>query len=287
MEEKKSTQQTDGHSCGVFTIMHASKLAANIANKGNSKEVYEIGIGSKDDIVKTRNWLNEIITNIDLADDNKKGQTKEPDMLFYKEMTIECWFHTNGHCRYENKCINVHKIRCLEKFLTGQCNNKNCTKGHPIVCRNIEKERTCNRYNAGKCPYLHPINYYRQDRGYQNNRGVNNRSVNNNEVNNNNPYNSSNNNSNGYYNGYGGHEEWNWGNNRTNFNNRNNTGYNTGYMEYDDRNRWGNGNGREENFHTERNYYDEWPTPWEGRILRMMERIEQRMEENRWRQSGW
>ena len=173
--------------------------------------------------------------------------------------------------------------------LTGQCNNKKCTKGHPIVCRNIEKERTCNRNNEGKCLYLHPINYYRQERGYQNNRNGNNRSVNNNELNNINPYNNSINNSNGYYNGYGGHEEWNRGNSRTNYNNnnnRNNAGYNAGYMGYDDRNRWGYGNGREENFHTERNYCEEWPTPLEGRILRMMERMEHRME-NRWRQSRW
>ena len=37
-------------------------------------------------------------------------------------------------------------------------------------------------------------------------------------------------------------------------------------MEYDDRNSWGHGYGRDENFHTERNYCEEWPTPWEGRI---------------------
>ena len=30
MEKKKSTQQTDGHSCGVHTIMHANKLAGNM-----------------------------------------------------------------------------------------------------------------------------------------------------------------------------------------------------------------------------------------------------------------
>ena len=32
----------------------------------------------------------------------------------------------------------------------------------------------------------------------------------------------------------------------------------------------------------QRNYCDEWPTPWEGRILRMMEkRMDQRWNENR------
>ena len=93
--------------------MHASKLAVNIVNKSNSEEVYEIGIGSKDKIAKTRNWINEIITNKDLADDNKKGQAKEPEMLFYKVITKECWFHTNGHCRYENKCI---KSDALKRF---------------------------------------------------------------------------------------------------------------------------------------------------------------------------
>ena len=64
MEAKNATQQSDGHSCGVFTIMHASKIAVNIVNKSNSEEVYEIGIGSKDNIAKTRNWINEIITNL-------------------------------------------------------------------------------------------------------------------------------------------------------------------------------------------------------------------------------
>ena len=42
MEKKKSTQQTDRHSCGVHTIMHASKLAGNMVNKGNSETVYKI-----------------------------------------------------------------------------------------------------------------------------------------------------------------------------------------------------------------------------------------------------
>ena len=63
---------------------------------------------------------------------------------------------------------------------------------------------TCNRNNEGKCLYLHPMNYYRQERGYQNNRNGNNRSVNNNELNNIYPYNNSIKNSNGYYNGYEG-----------------------------------------------------------------------------------
>ena len=50
MEKKKSTQQTDGHSCGVHTIMHASKLTGNIGNKGNREAVYEIEIEKKDNI---------------------------------------------------------------------------------------------------------------------------------------------------------------------------------------------------------------------------------------------
>ena len=62
MEAKNATQQSDGHSCGVFTIMNASKIAVNIVNKSKSEEVCEIDIGSKDDIAKTRNWIKEIIT---------------------------------------------------------------------------------------------------------------------------------------------------------------------------------------------------------------------------------
>merc|ERR1712215_267042 len=86
----------------------------------------------------------------------------------------------------------------------------------------------------------------------------------------------------------GGYEEWNRGNNnRTNYNNNcnnwNNTGYNTGCMGHDERNRLGFGNGREENFHTERNFREEWPTPLEGRLLRMMDMMEQRIG-NRWRE---
>ena len=64
------------------TRLHACKLVVNIVNKGNSQEVYEIDIGSKDDIAKMRNWINEIITTKDFADDNKKGQAKEPEILF-------------------------------------------------------------------------------------------------------------------------------------------------------------------------------------------------------------
>ena len=56
--------------------MHASKLAGNIVNKGNSETVYEIEIEKKDDITKTRKWINDIITTKDLTDGNKKGQTK-------------------------------------------------------------------------------------------------------------------------------------------------------------------------------------------------------------------
>ena len=163
MEKKKSTQQADGHSCGVITIMHASKLAISIVNQTNSEEVFDIDIGSKDDIVKTRNWINEIITTKDSTDDNKKGQVKELEMIFYNEITKECWFHTNGHCKFGDRCINEHKSRCMGKVLTGRCNNKNCRNGHPIVCRNIEKERTCSMYNARKCLYLHLINYYGED----------------------------------------------------------------------------------------------------------------------------
>ena len=77
-KQKKRTQQTDGHSCGVFTIMHASNLAVIIVYKGNSEDIYEIDIGSKDDIAKTRNWINEITTTKDLADDNNIGQAKNP-----------------------------------------------------------------------------------------------------------------------------------------------------------------------------------------------------------------
>ena len=161
---------------------------------------------------------------------------------------------------------NVHKTRCTEKVLTGQCSNKKCTLGHPILCWSVERGTICKRKYEDKCLYLHPMNYYRRERGYQNNRNGNNRSVGNNEINNMYPYNNITENSNGYYNGYGGYEEWNRGNNnRTNYNNNwNNTGY------------------KEENFHTERNFREEWPTPLEGRLLRMMDMMEQRIG-NRWR----
>ena len=105
--KKKSTQQNDGHSCGVFTIMHASKLAVNIVNKSNSEDVYEIGMGSKDDITKTRNWINEIITINDLTEGNKKGQVKEPEMLFYstgrdagdnEKYSVVCQYHKYRKC---------------------------------------------------------------------------------------------------------------------------------------------------------------------------------------------
>ena len=57
MEAKNATQQSDGHSCGVFTIMNASKIAVNIVKKSKSEEIYDIDKGSKEDIVKTRNWI--------------------------------------------------------------------------------------------------------------------------------------------------------------------------------------------------------------------------------------
>merc|ERR1712236_145813 len=132
----------------------------------------------------------------------------------------------------------------------------------PILCWNVERGTICKRKYEGKCLYLHPMNYYRKERGYQNNRNGNNRSMNTNEINNMYPYNNITMNSNGYHNGYGGYEEWNRGNNRTNYNNNgNNSGYNAEYMGYDEKNRWGFRNGREENFHTERNFCEEWPTP--------------------------
>ena len=279
METKSATQQGDGHSCGVCTIMNASKIAVNIVKNSKSEEIYDIDKGSKEDIVKTRNWIKRIITN--------KDQAKEPEMLFYMEKNKECWFNTNGYCKYEDTCKNVHKARCTEKVLTGQCSNKKCTLGHPIICWSVERGTICKRKYEGKCLYLHPMNYYRQETGHQNNRNGNNRSVGNNEINNMYPYNNITGNSDGYYNGYGGYEEWNRGNNnRTNYNNNcnnwNNTGYNTGCMGHDERNRWGFGNGREENFHTERNFREEWPTPLEGRLLRMMDMMEQRIG-NRWR----
>ena len=204
-------------------------------------------------------------------------------MIFCNEITKECWFHTNGHCKFGDMCVNEHKRRCTGKVITGICNDKDCTNGHPILCRNIEKERTCSMYDAGKCLYLHPINYYGKVGGYQNNRNGNNRSWNNNEVKYNNSHYSHNNGSNGYHNRYGGSEDWSWGNNGTNYNNWNNAGY----REYDDRNRWGYGNGWGKIFQIERNYCDEWPTPWEGRILRMMERrMDHWWDENK-RQRWW
>merc|ERR1711895_299666 len=129
-----------------------------------------------------------------------------------------------------------------------------------MICRNIEKGRICS--NRNNCHYLHPDNYFRQDVRSQNNRNKNSMS--------------------GYYNGYGGYEEWNGGN-RTDWNNKN---YN-GYMEYDNRKSWEHGYGRDENFIKERNYCEQWPTPLEGRLLEMLERRkDQRWNENR-RQGRW
>ena len=279
----KCPQQNDGHSCGIHTIMNACRIAGNIANldnKGNTKVYNEMEMETekKGDVTKTRNWVKDIIS-IRKDDNNRKDIPKTQEMIFYKKQIKECWFYTNRSCKFAENCINEHKIRCMEHFVTGKCNTKECKRGHPTVCRNTEKEGICR--NSNSCQYLHPDNYYRQDGRFQNNRKGNNNNNRSNNSNNNN-INNNNNNMNGYYNGYRRNEEWNRGN-RSDRNNRN---YN-GYMEYGDMNRWEQGYERDVNFHRERNYCEQWPMPWEGRILRMLEkRIDQRLNENM-RQGRW
>merc|ERR1712121_534913 len=148
-------------------------------------------------------------------------------------------------------------MRCMEHYVKGKCYTKDCKRGHPTICRNIENEGICR--NSNRCQYLHPDNYYRQDRRFRNN----NRKGNNNNMSNNNDNNNNNINDNMSVNhgGYRGHEEWNRGNS-TKRNNRNNNGY----MKYGDSNRWEQGYERDVNFHGERDYCEQWPTPWEGRI---------------------
>merc|ERR1712121_192857 len=102
----------------------------------------------------------------------------------------------------------------MEQVLTGKCHTKECKRGHPMVCRNMEKEETCS--NLKGCHYLHPANYYRQDGGFQNNKNGNNNGMNyvnnynnnnnSNDNNNNNSNNNNNNKMNGYYNGYRGYQ---------------------------------------------------------------------------------
>ena len=109
-------------------------------NKSNSEDVYEIGMGSKDEITKTRNWINEIITNKDLTEGNKKGQVKEPEMLFY----------STGRDAGDNEKYSVvcryHKYR---KCMRGA----ECKYRHPNVCQNIEEFGLC----KGKCDLIHQL----------------------------------------------------------------------------------------------------------------------------------
>merc|ERR1711888_259779 len=62
-------------------------------------------------------------------------------MIFYKKQTKECWFHTNRSCKFEKNCFNEHKMRCMDLVITGKCHNKDCKRGHPMICRNIGKGR--------------------------------------------------------------------------------------------------------------------------------------------------
>ena len=279
-------QQNDNHSCGIHTIMYACKIAGNIANLDNksSTNIYnelEMETEKKGDITKTRDWVKDLIA-IGKNDSKKKTLPITQEMIFYKKQTKECWFYTNRSCKFEKNCFNEHKMRCMDLVITGKCQNKDCKRGHPMICRDIEKGRICS--NRNNCHYLHPDNYFRQGVRYQNNRNRN-RNMNNNGMNyvnglNNN--NSNNNSMSGYYNGYGGYGEWNGGN-RTDWDNKN---YN-GYMEHDNRKSWEHGYGRDENFIKERNYCEQWPTPLEGRLLEMIERrMDQRWNENR-RQGRW
>ena len=132
----------------------------------------------------------------------KRKLPKTQEIIFYKKQTKECWFHTNRSCKFAENCFNEHKMRCMDLVITGKCYNKDCKRGHPMICRNIGKGRICS--NRNNCHYLHPENYFRQDVRSQNNR---NRNMNNNGMNYINSLNNNNSNNNsmsGYYNGYGG-----------------------------------------------------------------------------------
>ena len=283
----KCPKQNDGHSCGMYTIMNACKIAGSIADldKGNTEvnNEMEMEVEQRGDVAKTRNWVKDIIS-IRKDENSRKDVLKTQEMIFYRKQIKECWFHTNRSCKFEEKCINTHKMRCMEHYVKGKCYTKDCKRGHPTICRNIENEGICR--NSNRCQYLHPDNYYRHDRRFRNNRkGNNNINMSNNNSNNNNNNINNNNNMRVNHNGYRGQKEWNRGNS-TDWNNRNNNGY----MKYGDGNRWEQGYERDVNFHRERNYCEQWPTPWEGRILRMLEmridKIDKKINENM-RQMRW
>ena len=261
MINSESPQQKDAYSCGIYTIMNTNKIAVNIVNKKLINKI-EMGTG---DIAKTRKWINDIITiKKDHREDNK-DKSQMPQMLFYQLPLKECWFHTNGTCKFAEKCINEHKKRCPEQVMTGRCHKENCRDGHPIVCRNIERERYCSINN---CLYLHPTGRKGQDRGhtYSGNGSNMGQIANKNFKNKNKSHKYK---QWGYGNEYGGYERYDRGNNWNN-------NSNMGYGEYDGRDNW--------SYRDMGNFHEEWPTPWEGRMLRMMERrMNQRWEENRWR----
>lgn len=259
MINSESPQQKDAYSCGIYTIMNTIKIAENIINKKLINKI-EMGTG---DIAKTRKWINDIITiEKDHRENNSKDKSQMPQMLIYQLPLKECWFHTNGTCRFAGRCLNEHKRRCPEQVMTGRCHKEKCKDGHPIVCRNIERDRYCSITN---CLYLHPTGRKGQDRGhiYSANGSSMGQRANKNFKNKSHKYKKW-----GYGNEYGGYERYDRGNNWNN-------NSNMGYGEYDGRDDW--------SYRDMGNFHEEWPTPWEGRMLRMMERrMKERWEENRW-----
>ena len=64
-------------------------------------------------------------------------------------MTV-CRYHQNGFCKYGQQCLNKHVNELCQLNLS--CQNKECEKRHPRLCRSFEEFRTC---KFVKCAYTH------------------------------------------------------------------------------------------------------------------------------------
>ena len=84
----KCPKQNDGHSCGMYTIMNACKIAGNIANldKGDTEVSNEMEMKQRGDVTKTRNWV-KVIISIRKDVNNRKDILKTQEMIFYKKKT--------------------------------------------------------------------------------------------------------------------------------------------------------------------------------------------------------
>ena len=82
----KCPKQNDGHSCGIYTIMNACKIAGSIADldKGNTEvnNEMEMEVEQRGDVAKTRNWVKDIIS-IRKDVNNRKDILKTQEMIFY------------------------------------------------------------------------------------------------------------------------------------------------------------------------------------------------------------